>query len=958
MPDSMLIQHAAQTLMHFAWQGLAIAILCWALMTLFRRPSVRYAIGCVGLLAMLVAPIVTFMIFTRASVQTITFAGPAVASVAIPISQIDFTQPSQTSVVAAAPPVPWRDQLAFAAVTFWFVGVAIFALRHVFGLAGVARLRRRATRVVDAVLLDRFAHIAAALNLRRPIALLSTIDLDAPAVVGWLRPAILWPASLMTGLTPSQLDGLLAHELAHIRRHDYLVNLLQTLIETLGFYHPAVWWLSRRVRQEREHCCDDIAAEIFGDRHGYAEVLVSLETSRGHWLPGVVASNGGSLMTRVQRLVSPARSSNVLRPFPSPLFVMAILCAITTCASFAYRTARATTVQPTTAPAKVATDDDQVRSLAKRDLVMAGLVFRRDRLDAWIAEAKDHSQSPKQFDGLKRDREVIAMMITARLAELANEPEDELRSPTDATYVELWNYLANTRATIADNLQSLPADASERLVLESKLRRADEALRRSEERGGYYIGGNIERAGAYDLPPDGITLKPAIDAAGNLTNATATNPGDAWIAVTLPCQSDRTKESRVFVRYADLDKQADRALYLLPGDNIQVGARVPPEIRMANKVVRALPANNAPLQLPRQIKAVGAPANIPFASKIAQPDAGDAAAAADKRRSNEFKAEPDAKPFPDPLAATQPTTSPTAAADAQRTTAVRAAKIEALTRQIDELRRQLDSLNGDMPPNAAADLALKTEGLSKRILTERNNLEAALSKMQTEFGPDAPQVVDVRQRLRAIEQKIEATAEDMATNLAEKMSVEHQQQLQSPTADRPKPNSREALIANEPFFARLIEERDALKFNLAQLRSVQGENSPPVVRTRESLRALDRKIDDIAKQLTKSGAGAPRTGPYYVSGAVTRPGVFNLGADRVSVLQALIAAGHNSPSSVGVHITRRWPDDSKEEKLAIEVNLTYGKGNDITVRPGDTIVVGPMTEDIKPTTMPTTAPEK
>jgi protein involved in polysaccharide export with SLBB domain len=176
------------------------------------------------------------------------------------------------------------------------------------------------------------------------------------------------------------------------------------------------------------------------------------------------------------------------------------------------------------------------------------------------------------------------------------------------------------------------------------------------------------------------------------------------------------------------------------------------------------------------------------------------------------------------------------------------------------------------------------------------------------------------------------------------------------TTNRPPPNSEAALAANEPFFARLLTERDTLTVALARQQAVLGENSPVVAKLHESLKTLNERIMGIGNQLAKSGAGAAKTGPYYLSGAIARPGVYNLGGDRVSVLQALIAAGHSAPQSAGVHIIRRWPDPEKEERLAVEANLTSGKGVDVEVRPGDTIVVGPMTDDITATTRPTTAP--
>jgi hypothetical protein len=137
---------------------------------------------------------------------------------------------------------------------------------------------------------------------------------SVPTALGILRPAILLPVCAVTGLSPEAIEAVLAHELAHIRRHDYLVNLLQTATEILLFYHPAVWWVSRRIRIERENCCDDLAVVATGDSRGYVRALVVLEEIRAPRLaaPGpAVAADGASLWRRVARLM-PASSS------PSP----------------------------------------------------------------------------------------------------------------------------------------------------------------------------------------------------------------------------------------------------------------------------------------------------------------------------------------------------------------------------------------------------------------------------------------------------------------------------------------------------------------------------------------------------------------------------------------------------------------------------------------------------------------
>src|SRR5438045_2418615 len=156
--------------------------------------------------------------------------------------------------------------------------------------AGPLRARRRgagpAARAPDpnaraaAARRARAHRLAARLRVNRPVRLLQSALVHVPAVLGCVRPVILLPASALTGLTPLQLEALLAHELAHVRRYDYLVNLVQSVIETLLFYHPAVWWISARVRDEREHCCDDLAVAVCGDPHFYASALLSMERLR------------------------------------------------------------------------------------------------------------------------------------------------------------------------------------------------------------------------------------------------------------------------------------------------------------------------------------------------------------------------------------------------------------------------------------------------------------------------------------------------------------------------------------------------------------------------------------------------------------------------------------------------------------------------------------------------------
>ncbi|MFT5324030.1 MAG: beta-lactamase regulating signal transducer with metallopeptidase domain, partial [Planctomycetaceae bacterium] len=136
------------------------------------------------------------------------------------------------------------------------------SIRLIFTLVSVSKLRSRDTSLPTEALAQRVEALARRLSVSRPVRLAQSALVEVPTVIGVLRPLILLPATAMTGLSTEQLDAILAHEIAHIRRHDYFINLIQTVIETLLFYHPAVWWLSGRILQERENCCDDIASNV------------------------------------------------------------------------------------------------------------------------------------------------------------------------------------------------------------------------------------------------------------------------------------------------------------------------------------------------------------------------------------------------------------------------------------------------------------------------------------------------------------------------------------------------------------------------------------------------------------------------------------------------------------------------------------------------------------------------
>jgi uncharacterized protein (TIGR03435 family) len=177
-----------------------------------------------------------------------------------------------------------------------------------------ARVRSTQVRPAPPEWQQTLNRLKARVGVSRPVRLLISALMQTPAVVGWLRPVVLVPVGALAGLPSEQVEALLIHELAHIRRHDYLVNILQSVAEALLFYHPAVWWVSGHIRSEREMCCDDVAVSLTGDAFSYALALADLESSRPARFQAAVAANGGSLADRIGRLLGQSRPASRTLP--------------------------------------------------------------------------------------------------------------------------------------------------------------------------------------------------------------------------------------------------------------------------------------------------------------------------------------------------------------------------------------------------------------------------------------------------------------------------------------------------------------------------------------------------------------------------------------------------------------------------------------------------------------------
>src|SRR5882724_3220875 len=288
------------TLLHFLWQGAGVAALFAVASAVCRSASARYALAVGALVLMLASPVVTFTWLHSQANPAVSAGAEGAMTWAATSTQHATALSGSRAPVAGTPSEPERGMLWL--VEAWFLGVLLLSLRTAGGLFLIERMRRKEIKPVGGELFERCVALQRRMGLDRVVQYCECLRLDAPAVLGWFRPVVLLPVRALTGLTEEQIEAVIAHELAHIRRFDCFVNLFQIATETLLFYHPAVWWVSQRIRAEREHCCDDEAILICGDAVNYARALTLMEEWRA--APALMmAANRGPLAERVMRLL-------------------------------------------------------------------------------------------------------------------------------------------------------------------------------------------------------------------------------------------------------------------------------------------------------------------------------------------------------------------------------------------------------------------------------------------------------------------------------------------------------------------------------------------------------------------------------------------------------------------------------------------------------------------------------
>lgn len=363
----------AMTLVHFLWQGM-LATVAVAVFLRFgpRNASVRYTVGVAALGVMLVTPAVTYVALSRlepvrtpAATTTSGTAGAAGAVLA-PAAEAGDSSVAMPPGIDRDAPTPGLSLVVLA----WAAGVLVLSLRLVGGWLVARRLAARVVGPASPEILVVTARVSNRLGVRRVVRVLESSACAVPVVIGWVRPVVLLPLAALSGLPPAQIEALLAHELAHIRRHDYLVNLMQASVETLLFYHPGVWWVSRQVRIEREHCCDDLAVSVC-DRIEYASALSALATitsTRGLAL----AATDGPLLRRVRRLLGQTTTARTSASLWFGIVTLVAVAALIPAATAAVALRPADDAPPIAVAEQVAppSNPDAVRAPRRQDIAL------------------------------------------------------------------------------------------------------------------------------------------------------------------------------------------------------------------------------------------------------------------------------------------------------------------------------------------------------------------------------------------------------------------------------------------------------------------------------------------------------------------------------------------------------------------------------------------------------------
>jgi TonB family protein len=306
--NSPIMYSIALTLIHFIWQGSLVALALKVALTFTpqQKPQLRYAFSALAMVLNLALPFITFFVLYKPTYLQLTNSLSTAPESATELGLLAIQNNEWYSNAI--------EYLPYLSLV-WLTVICVLSLKLLIELYAVNKLTHQHTIPPEQELLHRFNSLIEQIGLKQTPQLLLSLNTQVPMAIGWLKPVVLIPFSMLSGLTPAQLDMLILHELAHIKRHDYIVNFVQTIVEIILFFHPAVLWVSNQMRNEREYCSDDIAVHHCGNPIAYARTLTETASicnkHKKRSIPGMaMAASGGDLTQRVLRLINEPHCSS------------------------------------------------------------------------------------------------------------------------------------------------------------------------------------------------------------------------------------------------------------------------------------------------------------------------------------------------------------------------------------------------------------------------------------------------------------------------------------------------------------------------------------------------------------------------------------------------------------------------------------------------------------------------
>jgi len=320
--STQLVSGAALTLIHFIWQAAVVAIVLKLLLAIVPQKYLltRYRLAVTALVITVAFPCFSLYYLMQSpdmlqssidySAKAISLLEelPELQAPSVQDTTHEISKQTTSGVALSGFEGLSRNELLLNVLIFWGLGCLLMLIKFIVDLNSTYKLAKEGVVPVNQQIDEILIRLAQRYKLSRPIQILKSSVVNVPVVVGWLRPVILLPIAISVGLDKAQLELIIAHELAHIKRMDFAVNVVQSLVQIFFFYHPAVHWINQVIRDEREYICDYMALNVIGNNNNsklnLAKALLNTEELReGNFSLIAVAASGGQLKNRISHIL-------------------------------------------------------------------------------------------------------------------------------------------------------------------------------------------------------------------------------------------------------------------------------------------------------------------------------------------------------------------------------------------------------------------------------------------------------------------------------------------------------------------------------------------------------------------------------------------------------------------------------------------------------------------------------